>query len=55
VIERTVEAFGRLESSSQRRAAERKELAQLDDADLQRTFETNIFAYMRLARAACDT
>ena len=25
---------------------------ELDDADLQRTFETNIFAYMRLARAA---
>jgi len=53
VIERTMQAFGRLDILVSNAAQQsRKELAQLDDADLQRTFETNIFAYMRLARAA---
>ena len=53
VIDRTVKAFGRLDILVSNAAQQsRKELPELDDADLQRTFETNIFAYMRLARAA---
>jgi len=53
VIERTMQAFGRLDILVSNAAQQsRKDLTQLDDADLQRTFETNIFAYMRLARAA---
>ena len=52
-VERTVKAFGRIDILVSNAAQQsRKELSELDDADLQRTFETNIFAYMRLARAA---
>ena len=48
-----MKALGRLDILVSNAAQQsRKELAELDDADLQRTFETNIFAYMRLARAA---
>lgn len=53
VIERTVGAFGRLDILVSNAAQQsRKKLEELDDSDLERTFQTNIFAYMRLARAA---
>ena len=52
-VERTVQAFGRLDVLVSNAAQQRsKDLEDLDDAELVRTFETNIFAYMRLARAA---
>ena len=52
-VERTVRTLGRLDVLVSNAAQQsRKELADLDDADLERTFEINIFAYMRLARAA---
>ena len=53
VVERTVCAFGRLDILVSNAAQQSsKKLEDLDDADLERTFQTNIFAYMRLARAA---
>lgn len=53
VIERTVGAFGRLDILVSNAAQQsRKKLEELDDSDLERTFQTNIFAYVRLARAA---
>ncbi len=53
VVERTVGAFGRLDILVSNAAQQSsKKLEELDDADLERTFQTNIFAYMRLARAA---
>ena len=53
VVERTVGAFGRLDILVSNAAQQsRKKLEELDDADLERTFQTNIFAYVRLARAA---
>jgi len=53
VVERTVEALGGLDILVSNAAQQSsKKLEELDDGDLQRTFETNIFAYMRLARAA---
>jgi NAD(P)-dependent dehydrogenase (short-subunit alcohol dehydrogenase family) len=52
-VERTVRSLGGIDILVSNAAQQSsKELAELDDADLQRTFETNIFAYMRLARAA---
>jgi NAD(P)-dependent dehydrogenase (short-subunit alcohol dehydrogenase family) len=52
-IEQTVQALGRIDILVSNAAQQSsKDLEDLDDADLQRTFETNIFAYMRLARAA---
>lgn len=52
-IERTVRAFGRLDVLVSNAAQQsRKQLEDLDDADLERTFATNIYAYIRLARAA---
>ena len=52
-VERTVRAFGRLDTLVSNAAQQsRKKLEELDDADMERTFQTNIFAYMRLARAA---
>ena len=53
VVERTVGAFGRLDILVSNAAQQSgKKLEDLEDADLERTFQTNIFAYMRLARAA---
>ena len=53
VVERAVGAFGRLDILVSNAAQQSsKKLEELDDADLERTFATNIFAYMRLARAA---
>ncbi len=52
-VERTVGAFGRLDILVSNAAQQSsKKLEDLEDADLERTFQTNIFAYMRLARAA---
>ena len=52
-VERTVQSLGGIDILVSNAAQQsRKELADLDVADLRRTFETNIFAYMRLARAA---
>ena len=52
-VERTVGAFGRLDILVSNAAQQSsKKLEDLDDADLERTFQTNIFAYIRLARAA---
>ena len=53
VVERTVGAFGRLDILVSNAAQQSsKKLEELQDEDLERTFQTNIFAYMRLARAA---
>ncbi len=46
-VERTVKSLGGLDVLVSNAAQQSsKELAELDDGDLQRTFETNIFAYM---------
>ena len=53
VVERTVAAFGRLDILVSNAAQQSsKKLEDLQDDDMERTFQTNIFAYMRLARAA---
>ena len=53
VVERTVGAFGRLDILVSNAAQQSsKKLEDLQDEDLERTFQVNIFAYMRLARAA---
>ncbi|MBA3254509.1 MAG: SDR family oxidoreductase [Pseudomonadota bacterium] len=53
VVERTVGAFGRLDILVSNAAQQSsKKLEDLQDEDMERTFQTNIFAYMRLARAA---
>ena len=53
VVERTVGAFGRLDILVSNAAQQSsKKLEDLQDDDLERTFQTNIFAYIRLARAA---
>lgn len=53
VVERTVGAFGRLDILVSNAAHQSsKKLEELQDEDMERTFQTNIFAYMRLARAA---
>lgn len=52
-VERTVGAFGRLDILVSNAAQQSsKKLEELDDADLERTFQVNILAYIRLARAA---
>ncbi|MBA2413342.1 MAG: SDR family NAD(P)-dependent oxidoreductase, partial [Burkholderiaceae bacterium] len=52
-VERTVGAFQRLDilvSNAGQQSS--KKLEDLEDRDLERTFQTNIFAYIRLSRAA---
>lgn len=52
-VERTVGAFGRLDILVSNAAQQSsKKLEELEDADLERTFQVNILAYIRLARAA---
>jgi NAD(P)-dependent dehydrogenase (short-subunit alcohol dehydrogenase family) len=54
LVERTVEHFGKLDVLVSNAAHQRRKdsLDELTDEELQRTFDTNIFAYIRLARAA---
>jgi NAD(P)-dependent dehydrogenase (short-subunit alcohol dehydrogenase family) len=54
LVERTVEHFGKLDVLVSNAAHQRRKdsLGELTDEELQRTFDTNIFAYIRLARAA---
>jgi NAD(P)-dependent dehydrogenase (short-subunit alcohol dehydrogenase family) len=53
VVERTVSAFGRLDILVSNAAQQSsKKLEDLQDEDLERTFQVNVFAYVRLARAA---
>jgi len=53
VVERTVGAFGRLDILVSNAAQQSsKKLEDLQDEDLERTFQVNVFAYVRLARAA---
>jgi NAD(P)-dependent dehydrogenase (short-subunit alcohol dehydrogenase family) len=53
VVDKTAKAFGRLDVLVSNAAQQSsKELEDLEETDLVRTFQTNIFAYMRLARAA---
>ncbi len=56
LVEETVSELGKLDILVSNAAHQnRKEsLANLTDAELVRTFETNIYAYVRLARAALD-
>jgi len=52
-VERTVSAYQRLDilvSNAGQQSS--KKLEDLEDRDLERTFQTNIFAYIRLSRAA---
>lgn len=53
LVERTVQNFGKLDILVSNAAHQnRKSLEDLTDDELERTFQTNIFAYMRLARAS---
>jgi NAD(P)-dependent dehydrogenase (short-subunit alcohol dehydrogenase family) len=53
VVERSVGAFGRLDILVSNAAQQSsKKLEDLQDEDLERTFQVNVFAYVRLARAA---
>lgn len=54
IVERTVRAFGRLDILVSNAAHQNRKpsLDALTESEMQRTFATNIFAYMRLARAA---
>ena len=54
LVEKTVERFGGIDVLVSNAAYQRRKesLDELSDDELQHTFETNIFAYMRLSRAA---
>ncbi len=54
LIERTVEEFGALDILVSNAAYQRRKqrLEDVTDAEFERTFQTNIYAYIRLARAA---
>jgi NAD(P)-dependent dehydrogenase (short-subunit alcohol dehydrogenase family) len=54
LVEKTVEHFGGIDVLVSNAAYQRRKdsLDELSDEELQHTFDTNIFAYMRLARAA---
>lgn len=54
VIERTVQQFGRLDVLVSNAAHQNRKpsLEDLEDSEMEETFETNIYAYIRLARAA---
>ena len=53
-VEKTVATFGHLDILVNNAAFQqhRESIAEIDDAQLQRTFETNIFGYFYMARAA---
>ena len=54
LVEQTVRELGRLDIlvSNAARQTRKEALDELTDGELERTFDTNIFAYVRLARAA---
>jgi NAD(P)-dependent dehydrogenase (short-subunit alcohol dehydrogenase family) len=54
VVEKTVERFGRIDILVSNAAHQRRKdsIEELTDDELEHTFNTNIFAYIRLARAA---
>jgi NAD(P)-dependent dehydrogenase (short-subunit alcohol dehydrogenase family) len=54
LVERTVEEYGKLDIlvSNAAHQTRKQSLDELTDEELARTFETNIYAYIRLARAA---
>jgi NAD(P)-dependent dehydrogenase (short-subunit alcohol dehydrogenase family) len=54
LVDKTVERFGGIDVLVSNAAYQRRKesLDELSDEELQHTFETNIFAYMRLSRAA---
>jgi NAD(P)-dependent dehydrogenase (short-subunit alcohol dehydrogenase family) len=54
IVERTVRQFGKLDVlvSNAAHQNRKQSLEDLTDEELQRTFETNVYAYVRLARAA---
>jgi NAD(P)-dependent dehydrogenase (short-subunit alcohol dehydrogenase family) len=54
LVEKTVERFGGIDVLVSNAAYQRRKesLEELSDEELEHTFDTNIFAYMRLARAA---
>lgn len=56
IVGKTVKAFGKLDILVSNAAHQNRkdELADLTEAELSTTFETNVFAYVRLARAALE-
>lgn len=54
IVDRTAKAFGKLDIlvSNAAHQTRKQSLEELDDAELDKTFKTNIYAYIRLARAA---
>src|SRR5690606_18812946 len=54
IVEQTVDRFGKVDILVSNAAYQRRkdDLEELSDAELEHTFSTNIFAYIRLARAA---
>lgn len=56
IVARTVAKLGRLDILVSNAAHQNRKatLAELTDAELARTFETNVYAYVRLARAALE-
>ena len=54
IVERTVEAFGKIDLlvSNAAHQTRKQSLDELTDEELDATFKTNIYAYIRLARAA---
>jgi NAD(P)-dependent dehydrogenase (short-subunit alcohol dehydrogenase family) len=56
VVQRAVEAFGRLDILVNNAAFQREQerLEAIDEDQLRRTFETNVFAYLWMAQAAAD-
>ena len=54
LVEKTVEKFGHLDVLVSNAAYQRRKesLDELSDEELEHTFETNIYSYVRLARAA---
>ena len=56
VVARTVRELGKLDIlvSNAAHQARKDKLADLTDAELEKTFATNVYAYVRLARAALD-
>ena len=56
LVQKTVERFGRLDIlvSNAAHQNRKKDLSELTDDELDRTFKVNIYAYIRLARAALE-